>query len=256
MWISGINPVREALRSSSLLPSEMLHSRSDPRVQELLSLCTSRGIPVHPQNRETLSSLLGHEHHQGVALFVTDFPYAQLDWILSRPLQEREPLVVLDSIQDPQNLGALMRSACFLGAKGLILPKDRTAKITASVMKVASGAASYLPVAVVTNLVRSLGTLKDAGMWIVGLDVQGTLPLYDVELAMPVGFVIGNELRGLRPLVRRQCDILVRIPAYGPMDSLNAAVAGALALAELQRQRQFTRNTASPRTGPSRHEQG
>ncbi len=156
---------------------------------------------------------------------------------MERPLEDRQPVLILDSIQDPQNLGALIRSACFLGARGIILPKDRSAKITSTVIKVASGATVYLPVIQVVNLAQALDHLKGSGLWIAGLDVEAEQSLYEVDLSVPLGLVVGNEQKGLRPLTRKHCDFLVHIPAGGPLQSLNAATAGAIALAEVQRQR-------------------
>lgn len=244
MWIGGLNPVREALRSRTAHPLELVYFRSDSRVRELLELSTGRNIPARQESREALTALLGHAHHQGVALKVSEYPYATLDQLVHRDPREREPLILLDSIQDPQNLGAMMRSACFLGARGMIVPRDRSARVTPTVIKVSAGAASHLPVVQVTNLVRTLERLKEAGLWIVGLEAERGTSIHDVDLTVPLGLVIGNEQRGLRPLVRDHCDILAGIPAHGPVDSLNAAVAGAVALAEVQRQRSVPR----PRT--------
>ncbi len=216
---------------------EMILSRSDPRCRELLALGTSRGISVRQESREAISALVGHSHHQGVALRVREYPYVSVESLLERPPDEREPLVILDCLQDPQNFGALMRSACFLGAKGVIVPRDRSVGITGTVIKVASGAISYLPVAMVGNLARTLDQLKERGIWIAGLDVEGNSSIYEADLTVPLGLVVGNEQKGMRPLIRKACDLLLRIPAGGPLQSLNAATAGAVALAEIQRQR-------------------
>jgi 23S rRNA (guanosine2251-2'-O)-methyltransferase len=143
----------------------------------------------------------------------------------------------LDSIQDPQNLGAILRSACFLGAKGVVIPMDRSAPVTAAVIKIAAGATSYIPVARVTNLVRTLKQLKKAGYWVAGLEVASEKTIYEADLAEPLCLVIGNEQKGIRPLVKSECDLLVRIPATGPLQSLNAAAAAAIGLAEVQRRR-------------------
>lgn len=240
-WIGGVNPVREALRSRTAKPLELLTCRGDSRARELVDLAAARNIATREENREVLSALLGHGHHQGVALRVSELPYAELEQFLELGPAEREPLVVLDSIQDPQNLGSVMRSACFLGARGLVVPRDRSARVTATVVRVSAGAASYLPVIQVTNLARSLERMKESGLWIVGLETEGSVPIHEVDLTVPLGLVIGNEQTGLRPLVRRHCDILAGIPSHGPVDSLNAAVAGAVALAEVQRQRASTR---------------
>jgi 23S rRNA (guanosine2251-2'-O)-methyltransferase len=238
IWISGINPVREALASDHLILREMILGRDDQRARELMDLAAKKGLPVQHRARDAISALVGHEHHQGVAVQAEEYVYTPLEEILNRePSAKREPLLVLDCIQDPQNLGALARSACFLGAKGLIIPKDRSASITATVIKISAGAMSYLPVVRVVNLARALEQIKDAGIWIVGLDIKGGSLLHEVDLTVPVGLVIGNEQKGLRSLVRAQCDILAHIAAHGPLQSLNAAAAGAIALAEVQSQR-------------------
>lgn len=237
IWICGVNPVREALRSMTTSVREMVISRADSRLQELLDLAAARKVPVRQERREAMSALLGHGHHQGVALRASEHPYMALEEILERPLSEREPLVVLDSIQDPQNFGALLRSACFLGAKGIVIPKDRSVRMTGTVVKVSAGATSYLPVILVTNLARSLDHMKKSGLWIVGLDVEGSSPIHGADLSVPLALLIGNEQKGLRSLIRKQCDLLVQIPSHGPIQSLNAAVSGAVALAEVQRQR-------------------
>lgn len=217
--------------------SEVLLSRSDPRGQEIAELAAKRSIPVIQSDREQLSGLAGHSHHQGVALRMSEFPYADLDGLLDSPLSEREPLVILDSIQDPRNLGAILRSACFLGAKAVVIPEDRSARVSAAVIKVAAGAAVYVPIAKVTNVARTLLRLKSAGYWAAGLDIRGDLPLFEADLTVPLCLVIGNEQKGIRPLVRKECDLLVRIPSAGPLDSLNAASAATIALYEVLRQR-------------------
>lgn len=237
IWIAGINPVREALLTGSTDIDEMLYARTDRRVQELVDLAREKRVPVRQENREELSSLVGHTHHQGVALRAEEYSYTSMEAFLDRTEKEREPLLILDCIQDPQNLGALIRSACFLGAKGLLIPKDRSAGVTSMVIKVAAGATSYLPIILVTNLARGLDQLKEAGIWIAGLDLEAKQSLYAADLTPPLGLAVGNEQKGLRPLVRKHCDLLLRIPGDGPLQSLNASTAGAIALAEIQRQR-------------------
>ncbi|MHC1729143.1 MAG: 23S rRNA (guanosine(2251)-2'-O)-methyltransferase RlmB [Syntrophobacteraceae bacterium] len=237
IWISGINPVREALRAEDLPATELLLARSDLRGRELEELAKMKGIRVTRSPRERLTELAGHAHHQGAALQIPEFPYTPLETLLETRLAERDPLLVLDSIQDPQNLGAILRSACFLRAKGVIIPRDRSARVTAAVIKIAAGATSYVPVAQVTNISRTLKTLKDSGYWVAGLELEGSMSLYNADLTVPLCIVVGNEQKGIRPLVRSECDLLVRIPAGGPLESLNAAAAATVALAEAQRQR-------------------
>jgi 23S rRNA (guanosine2251-2'-O)-methyltransferase len=232
--------VKEALRGGDLVIHEMVVARDDKRVRELQELAKQRRLAFRLETRDYLSNLLGHTHHQGVALRTEEYPYTDFESLLTRPMPDRDPLVILDCVQDPQNLGALIRSACFLGGRAVIIPKDRAARVTTTVIRVSAGAVSYTPVVQVTNLARALEQLKEAGHWILGLDVEGSHSLYEADLSVPLGLVIGNEQKGLRPLTRKLCDLLVRIPAHGPMESLNAAASGAVALAEVQRQRAST----------------
>lgn len=238
IWISGINPVREALRSDGRNPEELVLARTDPRGKELEELAIVRRIPVRRVTRDEVYILAGHAHHQGVALRIREYPYADLDSLLRQPFSERDPLVALDSVQDPQNLGAILRSACFLGIKGIIIPKDRSAPVSATVIKIAAGATSYIPVVQITNLSRALKQLKEAGYWVAGLDVSGGKTIYEADLTAPLCLLVGNEQKGIRPLVKAECDLLVKIPAIGPLQSLNAATAAAIGMAEIVRQRQ------------------
>lgn len=237
IWISGYNPAKEVLSTEVVTIKELVLARGDQRAAELKSMAEEQGIPVHLESPDTISGLVGHTHHQGIAVHAGEFRYGVLDAFLQLPMAERDLFLVLDCLQDPQNLGALIRSACFLGAKGLILPRDRSARISGTVIKVASGATVYLPIIQVTNLAQALERLKTSGLWIVGLDVEAKQSLYEADLSMPLGLVVGNEQKGLRPLIRKLCDFLVQIPSGGPLQSLNAATAGAIALAEVQRQR-------------------
>jgi 23S rRNA (guanosine2251-2'-O)-methyltransferase len=237
IWISGVNPVREALRSEKMDAAELVLSRSDARGQEVEELAARRGIPVTRSVRERLTELAGHTHHQGMVLRISEFPYIELETLLERPLSDREPLVVLDSIQDPHNLGAVLRSACFLGAKAVIIPQNRSARVSGSVIKTAAGATAYVPVARVTNVARALKGLKSAGYWVAGLEARGAKKSFEADFTVPLCLVIGNEQKGIRPLVRKECDLLVQIPTAGPLDSLNAASAATAALYEVLRQR-------------------
>ncbi len=251
IWIAGVNQSLEALRSGSAAIQEIVLARADQRVREISEIGERRRIPIRRESRDGLTALVGHGHHQGVALRAGEYAYTSLESILERPVGEREPLIALDSIMDPQNLGAILRSACFLGAKGVILPKDRSVRVTETVIRIAAGATAYLPVVQVTNLVRCLDALKEAGLWAVGLELGTDRSLYDAELAAPLVLVVGNEQKGLRPLVRGRCDLLVKIPAGGPIESLNAATACAVSLAEVQRQRLHAQ-PPRPNTIPTR----
>lgn len=237
IWITGINPAKAALLSDQSKLEELIVSRADKRTGELVQLGIARGLPVRHEERQVLSGLVGHPHHQGVALRGSEFPYLSIDELLEKTSEELEPLVILDSLQDPQNLGAILRSACFLGAKHVVIPKDRAAQVTGAVIKVAAGATSYLSVVRVTNLAVTLDHLKKRGLWVVGLDVEGNQSLFEADLSMPLALLVGSEQKGIRPLLRKGCDMLLRIPQIGPLQSLNAATATAIALAEVQRQR-------------------
>lgn len=239
IWISGFNPVSEAFESDIFQVLELVLARRDSRSEELTGRASARGIPIRHESREALSQRLGHAHHQGVAALVPQYPTSSLETWIEKPLAERDPLLILDSIQDPQNLGAIIRSGCFLGAKAVLLPRDRAVQMTSTVVKIAAGGASHLPVVLVTNLARAMERLKESGLWIAGLDVEGPSSLYDADLSVPLGLVVGNEQKGMRPLVKKQCDLLFHIPASGPMESLNASAAAAVALAEVQRQRRW-----------------
>lgn len=241
IWISGINPVREALRAQTPAACELVLARDDRRGRELEELAKMRNIPVARGERERLDELAGHGHHQGAVLRISSYPYAALEALLAGPIAGREPLLALDGIQDPRNLGAILRSACFLGARGVVVPRDRAAGVTAAAIKTAAGATSYVPVAQVTNLARALRRLKDGGLWVAGLDVEGGKTLYEADLTAPLCIVLGNEQKGIRPLVKAECDLLLRIPSPGPLESLNVASAAAVALAEAQRQRSLGR---------------
>lgn len=232
-----MNPVRAALRSGRISIERMLLCKRDRKVQELVDLARNRNIPIQQESRDDLTTLLGHSHHQGVALLGAEYPYLSIEEILQSSLDDLDPLLILDSIQDPQNFGALLRSACFLGMKAVVVPKDRAARVTGTVARVSAGATAYIPVVRVTNLSSTLQQLRDKGLWIVGLDVEASQDLFEADLAVPTGLVVGNEHKGIRPLVRKSCDLLVGIPAMGSLQSLNAAAAGAIAMAEVRRQR-------------------
>ena len=171
-------------------------------------------------------------------LGIEDLDRADIESILETARVDYPALIlVLDGIQDPQNLGALIRSAHGCGAQGVVLPRDRAASLTPAVGKASAGALEYIDVARVNNLKRTLELFKKEGIWVVGLTMEGDLPLYELDLCQPTALVIGGEERGIRPLVKRTCDLLASIPQRGRLDSLNAAAAGAIALYETLRQR-------------------
>ncbi|WP_298440043.1 23S rRNA (guanosine(2251)-2'-O)-methyltransferase RlmB [Geobacter sp.] len=242
--LCGINPVMEALRGKRRA-FELFVSRDvqDRRLEKLLSLAAERGVPVRNRDKRDIFRLCGTDHHQGVALRLEGFPYAELSDLLAawRSSGETGLLVVLDGVQDPHNLGALIRSAACAGAHGVIIPRDRAARVNTTVEKSAAGAAETIPVAQVTNLAQTLDELKDAGFWIYGTSDSAASSLYDQDLCGNVAIVIGGEGEGIRPLTARKCDFLISIPLRGGVSSLNASVAGGIVLFEAVRQRLATR---------------
>lgn len=171
--------------------------------------------------------------HQGVGAEMAEFAYVELDEVI----KPGAFLLLLDGVTDPQNLGALVRSAHALGVHGVVLPKDRAASVTPAAFKAAAGALEHCPVARVTNLTRALEQLKQAGIWTVALAADGDRELSDIDLTSPIAIVVGSEGTGVRPLVRKTCDHVARIPMSGKVGSLNVSAAGAIALYEVARQR-------------------
>jgi 23S rRNA (guanosine2251-2'-O)-methyltransferase len=238
--IYGINPVTEALRGSRrAFELFAAGGASDRRLEKILALAAERGVPVRQREKGDLARLCGTDHHQGVALRVEPFPYADLGAALDRWRSSGEPglLLVLDGIQDPHNLGALVRTAACAGAHGVIIPKDRAAGVTPAVEKAAAGATETIPLVRVANIAQTLDELKTAGFWVFGSAGEVSGALYDQDFTGHVALVIGGEGEGIRPLVRKKCDGLVAIPLAGGVGSLNASVAGGVLLFEVVRQR-------------------
>lgn len=239
--IYGINPVREVLRGNrKAFELFVQDNASDQRIGKLAKLAEERGLAVRRRNREDLTRLSGSNHHQGVVLVVASFDYTSYEQFVDNLLKTGNAtfLLALDGIQDPQNLGALIRSAACAGVQGIIIPKDRACGITAVVEKASAGAVETVPIMQVTNLVRTLEQLKENGCWVYGLVAGSSATIYEADFSGNLVIVVGNEGDGIRPLVRKQCDHLVSIPLYGGVSSLNASVAGALAMFEAARQRQ------------------
>ncbi len=236
--IFGVNPVKESLQGTRAAYNLYVQiSASDHRVEKIIKLAEERGVAIHRRDKNDLTKMCASSHHQGIALEVEPFRYADLDELLASVTQSGTPgfLLVLDGIQDPHNLGALIRSAACAGANGVIIPKDRACGITAAAEKSSAGAVETIPVAQVTNIAQTLATLKQSGYWIYGLDGEARQSLYDVKFSGSTVLVAGSEGEGIRPLVRKQCDVVMSIPHYGGVGSLNASVAGGIAMFEVAR---------------------
>jgi len=236
--IFGVNPVKESLQGTRGAYNLYVQiSATDHRVEKIIKLAEQRGVAVHRREKMDLTKMCASSHHQGIALEVEPFRYADLDDLLALKSQSCSDgfLLVLDGIQDPHNLGALIRSAACAGAMGVSIPKDRACGITAAAEKASAGAAETIPVAMVTNIAQTLETLKKSGFWIYGLAGEAKQSVYGVAFSGNVALVIGSEGEGIRPLVRKQCDVVMSIPQYGGVGSLNASVAGGIAMFEVAR---------------------
>src|SRR6185369_7048527 len=203
----------------------------------IIKLAEGRGVAIHRRDKNDLTKMCASSHHQGIALEVEPFRYAELDDLLAAINSAGSPgfLLVLDGILDPHNLGALIRSAACAGAQGVIIPKDRACGITAAAEKASAGAVETIPVAMVTNIAQSLETMKKAGYWVYALEGESSRSLYEANFSGSIALVIGGEGEGIRPLVRKQCDVIMSIPQYGGVGSLTASVAGGIALFEVAR---------------------
>ncbi len=242
----GRQAVRESLRAQRRDAFRLLLAESAvsaPILDEIMETVQARRIPVARLSRHEMESFTGTADHQGVALEVSGYPYVDVDDMLKLAEKQGEaPLILLlDLIQDVHNLGSLLRTAEAAGAHGIILQSRRAAGITPAAVNTSSGAVEHLLVAQVANLSQEMEHLKAIQLWIVGLeDVYGAQPYTSIDLTVPLGLVIGSEGEGLRRLVRERCDILASLPMRGAINSLNAAIAGSIALYEVLRQRSST----------------
>jgi 23S rRNA (guanosine2251-2'-O)-methyltransferase len=228
--IYGSRPVVEALESGRRKVFEIFDAVGD---REVADAADSRGIKPKPVSRQRVDELSRGGVHQGVVARVEPYPYSGLEEILGSP----EPLVlILDGVTDPRNLGAVLRVAEGAGASGIVIPRDRAAGVTAAAVKASAGASEHVRVARETNLRRAIEKMKEAGLWVYVAEAGGT-PYPQLDLAGPVGLVLGSEERGVRRLVREACDGTVAIPMLGSVGSLNVSVATAVLLYEVRRQR-------------------
>ncbi|MCX7891945.1 MAG: 23S rRNA (guanosine(2251)-2'-O)-methyltransferase RlmB [Burkholderiales bacterium] len=237
--IFGFHAVLARLRAdpASVIEVFVDEARHDARMRDVVSAAERAGVPLHRVAAKRLDGFYGGGRHQGVVARVSGADArASLDDLLDG-LAELPLLLILDGVTDPHNLGACLRVADAAGVHAVIAPKDRSAGLSATVMKVASGAAESVPFFPVTNLARTLGELKERGIWIVGTDGAAPADLYSADLPEPVAWVMGSEGEGMRRLTRETCDLLVRIPMHGRVESLNVSVAAGLCVYESRRRR-------------------
>ncbi len=237
--IHGFHAVLSRLRQNAASVRELYvdEARDDRRMRELKEVAAGHGLRLMPVDAKRLDGMTGNQRHQGVAARVE---LARLPVHLGdvlEALSEPPLLLVLDGVTDPHNLGACLRVADAMGAHAVVAPKDRAVGLNATVAKVASGAAETVPYIAVTNLARTMRELKDRGVWLIGADEHGDQTLYEAKLDGALGWVLGAEGEGMRRLTRESCDLLVRIPMMGSVESLNVSVSAGICLSETRRQR-------------------
>jgi len=238
--ISGVNSVLEALYGRRKIHKIYLQdNRNDAKINEIAAVAAKKGVYCQKTDKKAMDAMSRHGH-QGVIAEVDNFPYVTVKEILAKAdKNNQKPFVVLlDGIEDPQNLGAIIRVAECTGVHGIILPKHHASEVNETVVKASAGAVEHMLLAQVTNLVQCIKELKQAGLWVVGADMLGGEVYFKQTIPTPVALVIGGENRGIRRLVKENCDLLVQIPMAGSVGSLNAAMAAGLIMYEVVRQSQ------------------
>ena len=229
--IEGRNPVMEALKSGTNIDKiYIIKGEAQGSVIKIRRMAQEKRIPIVEVDRRKLDEMSNSHSHQGVIAKTSPVDYASVSDILKRAEEKGEApfIVVLDEVEDPHNLGSVIRTANAAGVHGIIIPKHRSTGITATVAKVAAGACFYTPVARVTNLVRTIQELKEKGVWFYGADMKGEKSVFETDFSGGVGIIIGNEGKGISRLVKEECDFLVQIPMKGEIDSLNASVSAGI----------------------------
>jgi 23S rRNA (guanosine2251-2'-O)-methyltransferase len=240
--ISGPNSLSEALAAAREVTQIFIaEGAKSARIDEILLLAEKRKISIKKVARKELEQIVGNSNHQGVAAIVEAYSYVSLeDLIESTKDTERQPLLImLDELEDPHNLGAILRTADAVAADGIIIPNRRSVGLTTTVAKISVGAIEHVPVAQVTNLVQTVERLKKEGFWIVGADASGKQLYSEIDYNMSVCLVIGSEGQGISRLLLKNCDYVVRLPMRGHVNSLNASVATSIFLYEIYRQRGY-----------------
>ncbi|MEO6953597.1 MAG: 23S rRNA (guanosine(2251)-2'-O)-methyltransferase RlmB [Polyangia bacterium] len=240
--VYGVRPVEEALKArrvQALFVADGLEEERGHAARGVLEAAKQHNVHPVAQPRAALDGLCKGGVHQGVVAVAGEYPYASVEEILHASMKSgRAPLiVVLDGVQDPQNLGALVRTCHVAGADGVIIPRDRAVQVTPAVVKASAGATEHTRIALVTNVARTLEELKEGGLWTCGAVASEAPTPWKTDLTVPLALVLGAEGKGIRPLVQKSCDLLVRIPMMGQVASLNVGAAGAMLLYEVTRQR-------------------
>jgi 23S rRNA (guanosine2251-2'-O)-methyltransferase len=236
-WLTGFHAVEEALAAGRALDRIVIaRGRHGERVEAVVQLARSKSVPVRFEDRLQLDRLAGTRDHQGIAALAAAKPALELEDLLAAK-NPQGLLVLLDGIEDPHNLGAVVRTSLAAGANGVVIPERRAAGLTDTVERASAGALAHLPVARVKNLVRAMEEMKESGYWLIGLDERADKKYTEADFSGQVGIVLGGEGEGLHELTRKRCDFLVSIPTSGPVRSLNVSVAAGVVLFEVVRQR-------------------
>ena len=237
--IEGRNAVIEAFRAGKTIDKLfVLEHCKEGSMNTVLREAKKQGTVINYVKKERLDQMSETGKHQGVIAYIAAYEYASVEDILKKAEDKGEQpfVIILDDIEDPHNLGAIIRTANLAGAHGVIIPKHRASGLTATVVKASAGAINYTPVAKVTNISKTIEELKEKGLWFVCADMDGTT-MYDLDLKGPIGLVIGNEGKGVSRLVKEKCDLIAKVPMFGDIDSLNASVAAGVLAYEIVRQR-------------------
>ncbi len=234
--VEGRNPVLEALRAKAPINKLFVQKQAGGGIRQIFELARQQGVVIVEAEKGILDKMCEGRPHQGVVADMAVESYVEFEDLVAKALAEPRPLLVmLDHIEDPQNLGAILRSALAAGAQGVIIPKRRSAALSTAVAKASAGARMHLPVARVANLAQHVARLKDAGFTVIGAEASGKV-VYDVKLTWPLALIVGSEDTGISRLLRESCDEVVAIPTMGPIGSLNASVAAGVVLFEIVRQ--------------------
>ena len=236
--IYGKNPVVEAINSGKTI-NKIYVAKGSKDTYDVIKLAKDNRIVVVESDKKKLDKMVEFKNSQGIVASVTDYEYFDVDDILKEAEERNEPpfVIILDKIEDPHNLGAIIRTVECLGAHGVIIQKRNACQVTDTVEKTAAGATSFVKVARVTNITETIKYLKDKGLWIYGLDMEGASEVYDTKFDGPIGIVVGNEGDGISRLVKENCDFMVKIPMTGKINSLNASVSTAISIYEVVRQK-------------------
>jgi 23S rRNA (guanosine2251-2'-O)-methyltransferase len=239
--LTGIHAVKEALEAQRPIDRiAIAKGRQDTRIEEIVQLARKQGVSVRFEDRGQLDRMANAKDHQGVVALAAARAPGTLEDILAAANatpSQMGLIVLLDGVEDPHNLGAIIRTALAAGANGVVVPERRAAGLTDTVARASAGALAHLPIAKVTNLVRAMEELKEAGYWLVGLDEDGEKNYTEVDYTSPIGIVLGGEGKGLHDLTKKRCDFVVKLPTTGPVKSLNVSVATGVVLFEALRQR-------------------